>query len=137
MLVNSPDGYDYWNCGGLEFEAGHFPDALKDWTALARFYGWNEEATVREHAYTNGGSRALIDEVVRIADGIAKERYFPRNILIDAHRYAGDRDGTLAWLETAYREHNNVIHHLRSDHRWDPYRSDPRFQVIARQVGLP
>jgi len=88
-------------------------------------------------AYARGGSQALIAEVVRVGDRIASERYFPRDMIIDAHRYARDRDGTLAWLAIACKEHNPVILHLRSDVRWDPYRSDPRFQAIARQVGLP
>jgi|SRR5215469_3009049 len=137
IRVNGSGGYDYWQLGGLEFEAGQFSDALKDWTALARQYGWDEEATAWEMAYARGGSQALIAEVVRVGDRIASERYFPRDMIIDAHRYAGDRDGTLAWLAIARKEHNPVILHLRSDVRWDPYRSDPRFQAIARQVGLP
>ena len=55
---------------------------------------------------------------------------------IDAHRYAGDREGTLAWLAIAAKERDPVVCHLRSDPRWEPHRSDPRFQAIARDVGL-
>src|SRR5215469_11991525 len=134
MLEGPTDGYDYWRVGGLEFEAGEYSETLKNWTALARLYGWDAEAAAWESAYARGGSQALIAELVRTADGIAKERYFPRDIIIDAHRYAGDREGTLAWLATALREHNAVVLHLRSDPRWDPYRSDPRFKAIATQV---
>ena len=137
MLTTSPSGVDYWKLGGLEFEAGQYSQTLNHWGASARIYGWNEEAAAWENAYANGGPQAMITEVVRVIDQTAKERYFPRFIVIDAYRYAGDHDGTLAWLATAYREHNDVIHHLRSDRRWDPYRLDPRFQAIARDVGLP
>ena len=138
MRVNSPSGADYWTRGELEFEAGQYSDAVEDWTTVARIYGWNEEAEAWERAYARGGSQALIAEVLRVVDGVARERYFPRDMIIDVHRYARDRDGTLAWLATAAKELNPVVHHLRSDHRWDPYRSDPRFQAIARQeVGLP
>jgi DNA-binding winged helix-turn-helix (wHTH) protein/tetratricopeptide (TPR) repeat protein len=137
MRSGIPNGNDYWKRGGLEFEMGQYSEALKYWATLARIYGWNEEAAAWERAYATGGSRALISEVARVTDEITKERYLPRDILIDTHRYAGDRDGTLAWLATAYEERNPVVHHLRSDPRWDPYRSDPRFQAIAREVGLP
>jgi hypothetical protein len=121
----------------MEFESAQYLEALGHWTELARNYGWNEEADAWEQAYANGGSQALIREVVKVLDGIARARYFPRDVIIDAHRLAGDRAGALAWLATANKECNHVARHLRSDLRWDPYRSDPRFQAIARSVGLP
>jgi len=133
MRLSSPNGWDFWTLGELEFESGQHAEALKDWSTAARTYGWNEEVSAWERAYAGGGSRALIAEVVKVADAAAKERYFSRDILIDAHRYAGDRDGTLAWLAIASKEHNPLVRHLRSDRRWDSYRSDPRFQAIARQ----
>jgi DNA-binding winged helix-turn-helix (wHTH) protein len=137
MKVSAPNGWDFWRCGELEFEAGQYAEALKDWSTVARIYGWNEEATAWERAYVRGGSQALIAEVATGADAVAKERYLPREILIIVHRGARDRDGTLAWLAIAAKEHNPLVRHLRSDHRWDPYRSDPQFQAIAGQEGLP
>jgi len=68
-----------------------------------------------------------------------------RGFLINAHRYAGDKDGAVAWLETAAREcqghwievcNEGVLVQLKSDYHWDPYRSYPRFQAIVRQVEI-
>jgi len=125
-----------WALGDLEFEAGQYAEALKDWGDVAREGGWKEEADSWERAYAKGGGQGLIQDVVRVFDGIAREHWFPRNMLINAHRYAGDRKGTLAWLEIALKENNHVVRKVKSDFRWDPYRSDPRFQVVVREVGL-
>jgi len=127
---------EQWTLGDMEFEAGQYAEAVKDWGEVARGKGWNEEADAWERAYAKGGGQALIRELVRVIDGIAREHWFPRDMIINAHRYAGDREGTLMWLETALKENDHVVRHVKSDLRWDPYRSDPRFQAVIRDVGL-
>ena len=135
MATSSPVGIDYWRRGDMEFEAGQYAEAIKDWEGVARDYGWNEEADAWVHAFAKGGPQALIREVAKAFDERAKDRWFPRDMIINAHRYADDREGALAWLETAEKEWDlSVLRHLRSDYRWDPYRSDPRFQAIIRRV---
>jgi TolB-like protein/DNA-binding winged helix-turn-helix (wHTH) protein len=138
MRDSSPSPGDFWTRGEMEYELGQYTEALKDWEGAARDYGWNEEADALGRAYAKGGSQALIREVVKVFDGVTKDHWFPRDMIINAHRYAGDREGTLAWLETAEKERDlSVLRHLRSDRRWDPYSSDPRFRDIARRLGLP
>jgi serine/threonine protein kinase/Tfp pilus assembly protein PilF len=145
MSINTPVPVDYWYRGELEYELGQYAEALKDWVGPAREFGWNQEADAWERAYATGGPQALIQEMTKTLDGIAKHRWWPRDVLIDVHRYAGDRRGALTWLETAAKECGStfqqvcdhpVLETLRSDRRWDPYRSDPRFQTIARSLDL-
>jgi len=57
LSTTSPNGVDYWNLAGLEFEAGQYSETLKHWTAVARIYDWNEEAGPWESAYAKGGPR--------------------------------------------------------------------------------
>jgi tetratricopeptide (TPR) repeat protein len=137
MLTSSPSPSDFWLRGELEYEAGRCAESVRDWGTL-RDYGWNLEAVRWNRAYEKGGPQAFIREVMKVFDEIAKDRWIPGDMIIAAHRYAGDREGALAWLETAYKEEDaSVLRHLGSDLRWNAYRSDPRFQDIARRVGLP
>jgi TolB-like protein/Tfp pilus assembly protein PilF len=55
-----------------------------------------------------------------------------------AHRcnYAGDREGTLQWLERAYAEGDYNMPYIGGP-TFDLLRSDPRFQDLLRRVGLP
>jgi tetratricopeptide (TPR) repeat protein len=51
--------------------------------------------------------------------------------------YAGDKDRALEWLETAYRERLQNMVYLGIYPKWDPLRSDPRFQDLLRRMNLP
>jgi len=127
--------YDYWDRGNAEFEAGQFADAFTDWGRALRTYGWDTEADSVQRAFSNGGPQAGARELAHVFEEITKDRGLPTNFVIDTEFYAGDKEKPLAWLEKAYKNRENL--HLKSDHRWDPYRSDPRFQDVYRRVGLP
>jgi serine/threonine protein kinase len=144
-MSNSNGAAGFWMRGELEYEAGQYAETVRDWAEAVRFFGWNEEAVAIEEAYAEGGPHALIQDAMRFLDTVAKDHWMLRSMLINAHRYAGDRSGALAWLETAAREcqdnwaevcDSGVLVQLKSDYHWDPYRSDPRFQAIVRQVEI-
>jgi TolB-like protein/DNA-binding winged helix-turn-helix (wHTH) protein len=138
MLSGTPTDYDYWERGTLEYEAGQYDEAVKDWDFCGRNYGWAKEADELDRAYEHGGINQAVRAFADIFDRIAKEKWFPREMLILIHQYAGDRDAALSWLETCEKEgYLFVLRRLRSDYHWDPYRSDPRFQAVADRVGLP
>jgi TolB-like protein/DNA-binding winged helix-turn-helix (wHTH) protein/Tfp pilus assembly protein PilF len=49
----------------------------------------------------------------------------------------GDNEGALRWLEKAYADHDEWMVYLRIYPEFAPLHSDPRFQDLARRVGLP
>jgi TolB-like protein/tetratricopeptide (TPR) repeat protein len=130
-------GYSYWWRGNTEFEVGQFADAFTDWERALRTFGWDTEADSVQRAFSNGGPHAGARELAHVFEEIRKDRWLTADLLIDTQFYAGDKEKLLAWLEKAYKNRDEVILHLKSDHRWDPYRSDPRFQEVYRRVGLP
>jgi serine/threonine protein kinase/tetratricopeptide (TPR) repeat protein len=129
--------YDYWRRGNAEFEAGQFANAFTDWERALRAFGWDTEADSIQRAFSNGGPQAGARKLAHVFDEITKDRGLPTKFVIDTEFYAGDKEKLLAWLEKAYKNREQVILHLKSDHRWDPYRSDRRFQEIYRRAGLP
>ncbi len=48
----------------------------------------------------------------------------------------GEIDEAFQWLEKA-REEQSVWLYLRIDPRYDPLRSDPRFQDLLRRMNFP
>jgi len=48
----------------------------------------------------------------------------------------GKNDQAFTWLEQAYVQHSNALVTLRVEPRFDPLRSDARFQDLLRRVGL-
>ena len=48
----------------------------------------------------------------------------------------GDKDRAFAYLDSAYLDRSRELIFLKVAARWDGLRSDPRFQVLLRKVGL-
>jgi tetratricopeptide (TPR) repeat protein len=49
----------------------------------------------------------------------------------------GETDEALQWLEKAYAERSLLIVYLAVDPAFDNLRSEPRFQKLLQQIGLP
>jgi tetratricopeptide (TPR) repeat protein len=49
---------------------------------------------------------------------------------------AKEKDKVLSLLQEAYMEHSPALTEIRVDPKYDPLRTDPRFQQLLRQVGL-
>ena len=47
------------------------------------------------------------------------------------------KEQALAWLEKAYQERSGGLRYLKMDPRYDPLRSDPRFQDLLRRLHFP
>ena len=56
----------------------------------------------------------------------------------EAFTVLGDRRMAFEWLEKAYAQHEDSLPALlKLSPRFDPLRSDPRFQDLMHRVGLP
>lgn len=56
--------------------------------------------------------------------------------LIVAYAGIGENDHAFEWLERAYEEHDGIIYWLKAAPVFDPLRSDPRFDDLARRLEL-
>jgi TolB-like protein/DNA-binding winged helix-turn-helix (wHTH) protein/Tfp pilus assembly protein PilF len=104
----------------------------------ARTFNPSEPEVLGMLAYAHGraGQRekalALIGELKRVvAEG---ETPFP---MAWAYAGLGDKDKAFAWLEQCYEERRIRMQWLNVDPLLVPLRSDPRFDDLARRVGLP
>jgi TolB-like protein/DNA-binding winged helix-turn-helix (wHTH) protein len=137
MLYAGADFGAHYELGNLEFEAGEYAEALREWQTEARGIGWDEGAEAWGRAFANGGPRSLAREVAKTFNEAAKHQRIASALLICVNRYAGNREEALAALESAFEQRDDLVLGLKSDYNWDPYRSDPRFKDVLRRVGLP
>ena len=49
----------------------------------------------------------------------------------------GETEEAMTWLERAYEERDPLLINAKTDPRFDPLRSDPRFQDLLRRIGFP
>jgi tetratricopeptide (TPR) repeat protein len=89
------------------------------------------------HVYAITGqksaARALLDELQQLS---AKE-YVPGTSIALIYAGLGEKDQAFAWLDKAYDERAFQLQWVKLDPRWDPLRSDARFQVLMRRIGFP
>jgi eukaryotic-like serine/threonine-protein kinase len=68
----------------------------------------------------------------RLAEGKYQS---PLNIAMN-YAFAGDDSETLDWLERAVDEHTPWLPEMKIDPMWDAIRSQPRFVVLLKKIGL-
>ncbi len=49
----------------------------------------------------------------------------------------GENDKAFKWLEKAYEDRDRLLTFIKADFEWDNIRSDPRFNVFLKKMGLP
>ncbi len=66
-----------------------------------------------------------------------QQNYTSGIIMADVYVYLGDKDRAFASLEKAFEDRNGALILMRVAPEFAPIRSDPRFEQLARRVGLP
>jgi tetratricopeptide (TPR) repeat protein len=67
----------------------------------------------------------------------AEDSYVRPGYLAEVYTNLGEKDEALRWLEQGYREHDVWLALLKVWPRFDPLRSDPRFQDLLRRMNFP
>ncbi|HSL85172.1 MAG TPA: hypothetical protein VLF66_20555, partial [Thermoanaerobaculia bacterium] len=103
----------------------------------ARWASDPELAEVLEQGYA---AKGVLGAEMSLAEALAARYGRPGSVsaytLANYYARAGDKEGVIEWLEKAYLEHNNNLPYLRTP-VFDLARSDPRFEDLARRIGLP
>ncbi len=89
------------------------------------------------HILAVSGRKKRALQIIKPYEEMAKEE--PRVLYGIAGVYAGlgDRDKTMRLLEKAYADRQELLVYLKVDPRFNPLRSDERFQDLLRRIGFP
>ncbi len=135
-LTLAPD-FSYARCG-----LGHaYLQAGRPGEALAEFERAVVTGTARDraqlaYAYAITGQRT--EATVLLREVLAPEGDFSPPLLQVAMAYVGlgDADEAFRWLERATEEHDPHVLGLNIFPAFRPLRSDPRFDILVRRLGL-
>ncbi len=78
-------------------------------------------------------------EAVKLLEGLespSERGFVPIGQFSYVYAALGDRDRALHYLERAYEDRLDIIALLGVSPKFDPLRSDPRFQDLLHRVGL-
>jgi tetratricopeptide (TPR) repeat protein len=118
-------------------EKGLYDEAIAELRqAVELSKGSTISLAVLGHAYASAGRTSEAREVLRQLEERAKATYLPSYWI--ALIYTGLREtGTaLTWLERAADERSSWLVWIKVEPRFDPLRSDPRFETLLRRLGL-
>ena len=132
---------DFWIAhltrGWMDANAGHYVDAVADFSAASKFSGGSQQATAMlGFALARAGRTA---EAHRLLDSLlarARVEYLPPTSIATIYCGLGDNDQALRWLERGYAARDVRMTFLKVDRRWDALRRDPRFIAIALKMHL-
>jgi tetratricopeptide (TPR) repeat protein len=89
------------------------------------------------HAYAAAGRIAEARNSLEMLRALAKSQYVLPYGFAMIHTGLGEYDEAIEWLEKAYDERNLWMPFLQVEPRFDPLRSDPRFQDLVRRMNFP
>ena len=67
----------------------------------------------------------------------SKRRYISPVVTAFVYSALGENDQAFALIDTAYDGRDSILVFLKTEPKYDRLRSDPRFPVLMRRVGLP
>jgi serine/threonine protein kinase/Tfp pilus assembly protein PilF len=90
------------------------------------------------YGYAMAGQRTQALGVIEQLRALSKRKYVCGFDFAIVYLGLGDKDQTFLWLEKAYEERDTeLMMDLKVDARFDPLRSDPRFQDLLRRMNFP
>jgi TolB-like protein/Tfp pilus assembly protein PilF len=139
LALNEKDKVAHLFLGRAYQAQGRYPEAMREYQATGALLHWPVTVASAGYVAAKEGDREGVARAFAELDSLARA---PRTYvapLLYALIYAalGDKDRAFAFLNQSVEQRVHWLFWLNRDPRWGPLRSDPRFQALARRVGLP
>jgi len=89
------------------------------------------------YAYAKSGQRKPSLAVLEQLNDLAKQKYVPAVDFAIVHLGLRENEQALSWLQKGYEERATEMLFIKVDPRFDPLRSDPRFQALLQRMNFP
>jgi serine/threonine protein kinase/Tfp pilus assembly protein PilF len=124
---------------GWDYEQlGKFQEAISEFQKAVTLSGGNSfSRAALGHAFAAAGQREEALGILASLEKPSQHVYVSPFDIALIHTALGDKEKAFEWLQRAYEERSCFLIYLKWEPRLDPLRSDPRFQHLQHQVGLP
>ncbi|MFI5097204.1 MAG: protein kinase [Candidatus Acidiferrales bacterium] len=124
---------------GWDYEqVGKFPEAIAEFQKAVTLSAGNTfSRAALGHAFAAAGKRKQALEILASLEKPAPRVYVSPFDISLIYIALGDKDKAFEWLQKAYEERSFFLIYMKWEPRLDPLRSDPRFQRLQQQIGLP
>ena len=137
LEMDPNSGFTHWAIGRAYLEKGMYPEAIASFQKAIPLSGDSpDEPAELGRAYARSGRKA---EARKIADDLIEQsqrRYIAPCVIASLLAALGEKDQAFVWLDKAYEVHDFILVMLKVEPMFDSLRSDPRFTVLLKRVGL-
>jgi tetratricopeptide (TPR) repeat protein len=88
------------------------------------------------HAYALSGKKAEARKVLAELQSLSGKAFVSPYDVATVYVALGEKEKAIDSLEKAYEVHVYPVVYINVDWRFDPLRSEPRFQELVRRIGL-
>jgi len=125
----------HWSLFLAYEEKGTYDEAIAAWQKSMTLGGEKaEDIAAVGHAYEVGGIRGFWKW--RLHRELTAQQVDLREVA-RAYAQLGEKDKAFEWLEKMYGQRYIGMVFLKVHPKWDPLRSDPRFQDLLRRMNFP
>ncbi len=138
VLATEPDfSSAHMGLWGAYYKKGMTEEALAEARKFFSVLHDREVVDALTRGYSEGGYARAMHRGAEVLAARSKRTHVPAVRIARLYAHAGDKEQVLYWLQRACDERETPLSHLSVAWDWDFVRSDPRFQDLLRQVGLP
>jgi tetratricopeptide (TPR) repeat protein len=125
------------NLGLCSIQKSLFQEAIAALEKATASSGNNTEfLSYIAYAYVMSGNLEKAHEVLGELDKLSEHVYVPKYYLAAIQAAMRDKDKAFESLESAYQERDADLIFLKVDPKFDVLRSDPRFEMMLKKIGL-
>jgi len=137
LEMDPNSGFAYWALGRAYLEKGMYADAIAAFQKAIPLSGDSpDESASLGCAYARSGRKAEARTIIDDLKEQSKRRYIAPSVIAAIYADLGEKDEGFIWLDMAYEEHDFILVLLKVEPMFDKLRSDPRFTVLLKRVGL-
>jgi tetratricopeptide (TPR) repeat protein len=87
--------------------------------------------------YARMGAKEKAQDMIKQLTELSRRKYVSPMLIARVYAGLGNKDQAFESLEQGYLGRDYNLPYLRVDQTFDSLRSDPRFSVLVRRIGLP
>lgn len=134
-LESDPMFTSYWLWMAYE-QKGEYDKALAEFRKLLPVSFITDGAAKLKGNLGREGYRAVMQDQLTRTQKLSARGLLSRMDIAAIYTLLGEKDQAFQWLEIAYQERHSRLPIISRDPRFDPLRSDPRFQDLLRRMNL-
>jgi TolB-like protein/Flp pilus assembly protein TadD len=138
LLIDEGFWYAHWGLGLTYVQEEMYEEALTEHQKAKDLYkGWQPVIEMgMGFTYACMGRRKEAQQVLNNLLERSKQQYVPPFVVAILYFSLQENDQGFTWLEKAYKIRNPQLSFLGSSPLYDSVRSDPRFTIMLKKMGL-